>query len=447
MRKSTWIILGIVVILALIYVITKPQKISVGVKKLELPVFDQAKIDRIEIGAQNNSITLVKHDNHWFLELVGDTKTRLLKADQAAVESMLQATRTLNPTFFVSELESKQAELGLDPHTASNIKLYAQGAPIWSLVLGKSNSRAGRYAKLLDDKHIYVVRGAYEKIFKPREEDWRQRHLVNFAESELAALNFERPGKTQLSLKFSDDSKLWTLDKESFRADQNALVNLVRSSLNLRAQAFVDNLSLSKLPKPSASISFKSKDGTEQQLQIYSHAGSNYLIKSSLDDQIYEVNKNNIDSLFKPLLELHALNIMNIENKNIHKIIMLAKNRVVLEKSPDTNTWKISEPAQLPKDFEFDPEAAKIILSLLSDLKADRLANLSKDKPSDSQWQKTALIELIGPENTKTSFYATKAKNNAENYVVQGNIDSEIYIVPRVKLERLLSGLDAFKKL
>ena len=449
MKKSTWIIIGLVAVLGLTYFFTKPQKVSVGVKKLELPAFDQAKIDRIEISTKDKPVILTKQEQQWFLELMNNDKTLLVKADNAAVESMLEATRALSPAYYISELEQKHNELGLNPEAASIIKLHAQGPVVWSLVIGKSDPKAGRYAKMPDDKNIYAVRGSYNQIFK-RAEDWRERHVLRLPESELVSVNFERLGKTQLALKKAEDDKLWLIDtsktpvSETFRVEERALSSLVRGFLSLRAQAFVDNASLSKLPEPLASIYFKTKDKPEQSIQIYPHAGDNYWVKSSLEDQIYEINKSSVDRLFRPIQELRALNIMNLDTKNINKIIMPGKARVVLEKSQ--NAWKISEPTTLPKDFEFDPEAADNIINLIADLKADRLAILNKDKASDLQRQKAALIELIGPENTKTSFYITKSKNNPELYLVQGNIDSEIYIVPRSKILRLLRGLDAFKK-
>jgi len=448
MKKSTWIIIAITAVLALSYFLTKPKKVSVGVKKLELPVFDQAQVDRIEIQQQNNPLTLIKQDKQWFIEKTSN-KPQEIRADQAAVSSMLEAIRTLSPAYYVSELEQKQAELGLSNDAATVIKLHAQNKIVWSLAVGKSDPQAGRYAKLPDDKHVFAVRGSYWQILKPRAEDWRERRLLSLLEPEVTSINFERAKKTTLALKKSDDTNLWLIDKniitlpENFRADKNALSNLVRAALNIRAQAFVDEQT-KHMPDALAKLSVKTKDAKEQHVQIYPGPGDRYLVKTSLGEQLYEINKSQVEPLFRPLSELRALNIMDLDAKSVNKIIIPGAARVVLEKSE--NTWKLSEPTKLPKDFEFDPQSVDSLIQLVAELKADRLANLSKDKAHDAHWQKEALIEFIGPENKKTRVFASKSKNSPENYLVQGNVDSEIYIVPRAQLLRLMRGLDAFKK-
>lgn len=444
MKKSTWIIIGIVAVLGLTYFCTKPQKVSVGVKKLELPVFDQALIDRIEIQEKNNPLIFIKHDKRWFLESGGEK----ILADQTAVASMLEAIKTLSPAYYVSELEEKQAELGLDNNAASIIKLHAQGKPVFSLALGKSDPKAGRYAKIPDDKHIYAVRGLYWQIFKPKLEDWRERRLVSLSEPDLVSINFERLGKTTLAIKKSGDGNSWLIDKniislpENFRTDPSSLSNLVRAAMNLRAQAFVDNRP--KLANTIATLIFTTRDKQEHSLQIYPGPGDNYWVKTGNNEQIYEINKSSVEHLFKPVSELRALNIMKLDAQAVNKIIMPRKTPIVLEKID--NIWKISEPTKLPKDFEFDPATVDSVINLVVELKAERIANTNKDQASEKDWKKVALIELIGPENKKTALYASKSKTNPEIYVVQGNIDSEIYVVPHSQLQRLLRGLDAFKK-
>jgi ABC-type microcin C transport system permease subunit YejE len=101
--------------------------------------------------------------------------------------------------------------------------------------------------------------------------------------------------------------------------------------------------------------------------------------------------------------------------------------------------------AKLPEKFEFDPNAVDDVLTLLSGLNAERIAG-SKDTPVTADWQKTWLVELTSDKDEKIHVFATKTKANKEEFLVRGNIDSNVYIVKALRLSSLNAGVNAFKK-
>lgn len=448
MKKSTWIILGLVAVLGVVYVATKPSKISVGVKRLELPAFDQSKVDRIEIKGKDPA-TLVKEQGEWFLEIGAPENIRRVKADQAIVARMLETALELKHSHYVTSLEEKLSDLGLAHENVTTINILSGDKPLWSLLLGKNDEEGGRYAKLADKPEVYVVHGAFWQLTKSKADEWRDRTLWRVPEAEVMSFEVTRDKKPYLLLKRAEDGKDWSLDKsisslpESFRAEKAALANLVRLSLNLNASGFVDEKK--DLGDPFATLSATKKDGTKQELLVFSTPGPNYWVKNTSGEQVFELPKSNFDRIIKPISELRDLSLMNIDKNQITKLSLATKKgRVVLEKSE--NQWQIKEPKQLPKDFEFDASMPDYILTMVAELHGERLANPSKDKPAHDAWKSSPLLELQDKDNKKINLYGTKSKTNPKEYLVQGNIDQEIYIVKADNLELLSRELDAFKK-
>jgi hypothetical protein len=438
MRRSTLIVVGLMIMLGLVYFFTKPDKVSVGIKKLELPAFDQSKIDRIEISGKE-PIILIKENNLWFVKLA-----RLVKADQEIVQNMLHAIGALSPSHYVTELEEKHGELGFSNDDAHTIKLFAQGPEVWSLVIGKNDAQSGRYAKLPNDKQIFAVRGQFWQILKPQPADWRDHRIWELPEDQVSSIDFMRDNKSVVAIKKQEDNKTWELDltqttlPKAFRSEPLAVQSLARGALSLRATNFIDEPT--SLGIALNRIQISTKDNQEKNLEIYAGDEKNYLVKTSDSDQIFEISKTNIDRLYRPLSDLRDLSVTKFAPESITKI-SLENPKIIIEKSDDS--WKLITPTKVPKDYEFDPETVSSFITVLSNLKAERIAT-NKDHAAQGHWLKVPAVELSSA-GSKITLYLSKITKNPEEYILKGNIDDELYIVKRSKIQPLLRGLDAFK--
>lgn len=447
MKKSTWIILAIVVVLGVVYYLTKKDHISVGVKRLELPSFDRAKVDTIEVTGHGN-VLLKKTGDKWQLQIGEGAGSRLVDANQSYVEEMLDAAAKVGHSHYVSENAEKHEELGLGKEKATTVILKANDTPVWSLMLGKNNPDSTRYARRPDDNNVYAVRGSFFALTRNNVNDWREKDFWHLEEPQVVSFGVQNQNKGTFNLT-KDEEGHWKIAKAepplspSFRPNPNALASLVRSNLNLRASGFVDDKK--DLPAPLVVVTANTKDGKEQIIEIFPGNEHHYWARKKGADQIFEIAKSNFDRINKPLSELRDYSVMNIDKKAIVKLKLASKKgAVVVEKT--NNEWHLVEPKKLPAQFEFDPKRSDEIISLVAELEGNRLADLSKDKPFDQDFQKSWLLELTDDQGKLVHLYATRSKQNAEEHLVKGNVDQEIYVVKNPRLSHLAKGLEAFKK-
>lgn len=442
MRKGTWIVFGLVVVLGLLYFFTRENQVSVGVKQIKLPSFDHEKVDRIEVlGA--HPVELFKSDTGWKLKL--KDSAREVRADDENVKALLDAASSLRSSHYVTNLKEKYTELGLNDESAVTVKLSTNANTVFAIVLGKNATGAGRYARLPDEDDVFVVRGSFWQLTRNGSVDFRDREIWPVNEGELERLTVVKADGTQLLL--AKDDQGWNFDKEQkglpsgFRVDKSALETLVRTSASLRASGFVDDAKT--LSTPKLTLKAAGTKGTHV-LELFVDDKDKYFARRVGDEQIYEIAKNNFERLNQDVNAMRDLSVLDFDKSAIKSITLKhGKENVVVEKID--NQWKIVQPAKLPEKFEFDPNAVDDVLTLLSGLNAERIAG-SKDTPVTADWQKTWLVELTSDKDEKIHVFATKTKANKEEFLVRGNIDSNVYIVKALRLSSLNAGVNAFKK-
>src|SRR5580698_4878399 len=100
MKKSSILIGLLIVILLAVYWYTKDRHVSVGIKKLTLPSYDIDKVDRIEIQSKDR-VRLFKEGEGWLLDIGTNEKSRLVKADEGNVKSLLDAALLIKASHYV----------------------------------------------------------------------------------------------------------------------------------------------------------------------------------------------------------------------------------------------------------------------------------------------------------------------------------------------------------
>jgi hypothetical protein len=358
---------------------------------------------------------------------------------------LLEAASQLNKGYFVSEQAQMKKEFGLLADEATEILIKSKDKTLWALILGKKDSESGRYAKLPDSDQIFTVRGTFGAMLRSVK-DWRDRDIWHLAEPDAVFFTVENP-KQKFALSKDEKTQEWNIAESTpkvsptFRVDKNALASFVRSHLNLRANNFVDNGELKTL---LFTIKAKSKDGKESELLVYDGDKDHYWVKKSGNGQIYEIVKANFDRFNLPIEKLRDLKILSFDKDSITKLSLHSgKTPVIIEKKE--GQWSVSQPKQLPPKFEFDPATVTAFLEQLTELRGARVKDALKDKPENPKWQQSSLVELSN-EGKTVHLYASKISKNKNDYLLKGNIDEEVYVVPSLKLGKIFQGIEAFRK-
>ncbi len=107
MKRTTWILVGTVVVLAIIafFVLRQPGEVSTTEGSGTMLVsYDSAAIDKIEVDASGNSVVLEKQGNGWML-----TSPLRYRADQSIVTAAVGKGKNIEVKNVVSSNPGKAA--------------------------------------------------------------------------------------------------------------------------------------------------------------------------------------------------------------------------------------------------------------------------------------------------------------------------------------------------
>jgi hypothetical protein len=446
MKKSTWILFGLVLVLGLIYAVTKQEKVSVGIKRLKLPSINSQVADKIEITGKY-AVTLLKKNNVWFLEIGGkDAAKKTVRASKESIETFFDAAKRVRHSYFVTQLAQKHKDLGLSTEQKDSIKIIHGDKILWGIELGTNAKGAGRYAKLLNDDSVYVLKGSFWQLTKSGSSDWRAKDLITIQESTVESFVSLQGSKVAVSAKRDDSEDKWLLAKEqsksNFRLNSDKLSRLVKAALSISASGFVDDLAQikkhqKKLKIPDLSIILTSKDKTTQKIELFKISDDKKWAKKSGVDQIFEVSNYTFKRLNKSASDLRDLTVMKFDPNRIKKLIVNeGKKKIILQK--EESGWEIIQPKKLPMEFDFDPKAVTEKLRSLNGLKAKKIV-------ARVPGLKT-MIELVDENGEIASLLVKKNNVNRDEIFVRGNLDNLTYIASSATIEPFLGGVKIFER-
>lgn len=441
MKKSSIIIGFLVILLSAIYWFSRDNQVSVGIKKLTLPSYNIDKVDKIEIETKY-SVRLFKEGQAWLLDIGTKEKPKLVKADQNNVKSLLDAILLIKPSHYVTSIKEKYKDLGLENDDKTNVLVYIDNKPVWSLILGNNDNSSGKYAKLVDGEDVFVVRGSFWSLTRNELNDWRDKELFSIREGQVSTLNVASLNNNYLLKK---DAEEWVIDRnetklpKDFRENKSELASLVRSIVDIKAIGFIDDHK--DLSSPIFTVTVNGSELSET-VSLFKHENEDYLAKKTGNDQIYIISKFIVDRLSKPIDELRDLSLFKFDKATINKIT-IKSDGIVLTKKDDT--WSLFAPKKLPADFVFDPSSADDVLNTLANLHALKLAS-SKDIAINNSWTKQWLAELSNDKGESLHVFAAKNKTVKDEYLIKGNIDDNIYVIKSSKITFLTQGLKTFRK-
>lgn len=439
MKKSTILVFFLAIVLAAIYFLTRDKNVSVGIKKIELPAFDKELIDKIVI--QDHAVTIItKKNNNWVVQLDNENSP-MFKADGAVINNLINAVREIKNSHYVTSLKEKLADFELD-ESKKTVRLLADGSAVWELDIGRNASSDSKFVKKVDSNEVYAVSGSFWQILRSSN-DLRDRRIFSLTENEVTEFKVTKLKSPVVSI--VKESGEWQVDKsnskldKSFRVDSRSLTSMVNTGVKLRATGFIDI-------EPTLTDPILTVEAVAAKTEIvdFFMLKDKYLAKRRDYDQIYEISKYSFSRLNEILSNIRDMSIIKLDKDKVKSIsVRSGKEIVTLAKEDDK--WALVKPQNLPKDFEFDGSGVTDILSMLSNLKADRLANKS-DRPREHNWQKSWTIELIDIEDQKIFIRTSQNLANKKEYLIKGNIDKEIYVISESKVKPFSKGLMQFQK-
>lgn len=279
MKRTTWILVGTVIALAIIafFVLRQPGEVSTTEGSGTMLVsYDSATVDRLEVNASGTSVVLEKQGNGWML-----TSPLRYRADQSVVTAAVGKGKNIEVKNVVSSNPEKQRVFQVDS-SGTLVQMYAGGNLVAAFRVGKpSASYTETYVRREGSDDVYLADGMFSYTFVQQSKDWRDKSIYR-NEPDLVKSVTYKYGDTTFTLAMNDS--LWRLNGDS--VSQPTVRSVLGSLANLQADGFVD----SALSAPPTQVALIDVDGT--QIRFCQNKGtSNYLVQTSQSPQWYEVQE------------------------------------------------------------------------------------------------------------------------------------------------------------
>jgi hypothetical protein len=461
MKKGTLIALGAFAVLLVLVLATREPRVSVGIRKLELPKLDKARVTALELtGAR--SATLRKEGEDW---LVVDPSKPDMKyvADETLVTGVIEALGEVKNPDFVTDRSERLTEYELDDAKGLKLKVIHGDGPAVELVLGKAARNGGVYLRKAGSNDVFAHRGRLGWTVRKEVKDWRKRQLVALKVEELSQLVLRSKEGESLTLKAGASPGEWSLAEGTqtpagFRFSSQTAQQLAQQFASLYAQDFLEGEaaadSATGLAEAHDSLEAQLKDGKKVVVHLgrqpdEKEGSATVAARVEGDAQVYQLPRYVASQLRKRLADFRDLSFFRFDPQKVTKLKVQAGDKTVVVVK-EGEGWKIAEPRKLPDGFEFESSQVEMQLAWLRGLRGTRLVEGQVTDGQAGLASPAALVEVtVEGEPVQTlrlGKEAPGAANGGKELYARSTLDTLTYAVAEGVRTQLAQGIELFKR-
>ena len=228
MNKKNYIWLGILVILVIVFFLSRQREFVE--RRMDLFNFNSDDITRVEFIQPVDTLIIVRTEGGWMIEhprVVPVRETQLTRFFTEYLE--LTASRTP-----ISESVDRQERFQVDEASGIQIAVFGRNNRLLSRkFLGRGQNPNVAYIRAANDNKIYQISNVFSAV-NPSMHAWRENRIVTFAENEINSIAIARGGTTYTltqefgmwNVVFADEEHNITLGNADFRRFMNTLTGL-----------------------------------------------------------------------------------------------------------------------------------------------------------------------------------------------------------------------------
>ena len=309
--KQLLVLVGVLVVLGLLVLILEnPFGKSEEQKKVDeagllFPFFKKENVAKIEIISAFGltTTTLVKQNDEWLVESMDN-----YPADQTAVGELLDKVAEMKTIQLASSNPEKQAVFQVDSSGVEAKLIDAGGNLLAHLFAGKTTPEIfNSYIRAADSNDVYIVKGYLKATFDKGYRSWRDRTIFAFLTEDVTHLTIQSE-EEELALQ-TDAAGVWQMLKPLVSAADGTEVETITELMSsLETDDFAEPKDLSEygLDAPKMSITATLKDGSARTLLIGMEESGSYYVKREDKEQLFELNKAQVDKLIRKSAELKS---------------------------------------------------------------------------------------------------------------------------------------------
>lgn len=327
--KKEYIILIIIIVGLVLYLTTRSA--NHGPDELVQPAaVDKVQIDRLVLDVRENApLELVRKDEKWLVEPQG------YPADDIKVKNMVNAVADLKLTALVSESKNYE-RYDLTPESKITVTAYAGGNEVRKVDIGKAAPTFQHtFVLLAGNPNVYHARGQIGRTFDYTVDTIRDKSVFDLDRTLVSSITVQK-GDATLSMNRKEKPKEPAADGQDAKpadtpppapeyewqgadgqvVDMGAVEQLMGAIARMDCDGYLADDAKQTLADPMFTISFKD-DQREYTLSVYAantDTAETYPAAASTNAYAFELKKNRVDRIEKPLNKLLGIETSEKEN-------------------------------------------------------------------------------------------------------------------------------------
>lgn len=445
MRGGRGLIVLLVVAIPLLWFAYRESKkgpVNPGEKHDKVFTVEAAKIDQIEIKAESGEKTTLKRSGTaWTIA----EPAAAAQPDEATVSGITSGLASLEVQRVIDENASDLAEFGL---ASPKVEVaFTAGGKQQRLQLGqKTPSGTDIYARLADQKRVFLVSSYLETTFNKTTFDLEDKTVLKLDRAKVDALSIDAAGH---SLRFAKANGEWMLTAPvAGRAEFSAVDGLLSRLAGLQMKSIVaappaGGQTNYGLGAPVATVRIGS--GSSQATLVIGAAAADasvyardlarpavFTIESSLLD---DLKKDPSDYRQKDLFDARAFNTTKLDLTRNGQTTSFAKSKTKDKDGKEIDTWRQTAPAA--KDVD-----GNTVEALISAATAARATSFAPPAAKIDASKPDLVIALSFDDNKQER--VTFVRNGETVYALRGGAAGAA-IVDAGVLDSIVTALDGIK--
>jgi len=274
-------------------------KSTFDLREKSVLAFERDKVDRVEVEAPGQSLTVVKAGSEWRLE-----KPVQAPADYGTVESLVGRIQTAQMKAIAAQQAADLKQFGLDKPEATIT--FSAGSARASLAIGGKDADGNHYARDASRPLVFTVEaGLLEELKKPAG-DLRNKDVFAFRPFNATGIETTR-GPEVLAFEKArgpgkDEAEKWRQVKPSVKdVDQAKVDDFLARLSNLRVQAFEDGRAKTGFDAPVLVVAAKSDEGKKKERVVFGRSGSDVFASIEGQPGAAKIDATEFDQALKAL--------------------------------------------------------------------------------------------------------------------------------------------------
>lgn len=303
MNKKQTIYIGILVVLIILFLITKMGN-NVE-KRINFFQADSTKIVTIEISNIKDTLRLSKKNDEWMLVYTFEYPTNEYQINNI-FSKVLNITTSNLP---ISESESSYDTYKVNNSQGTWIRFFDENNNVLDeAIIGKSSSSSSTPARRPDDNKIYKLENNINYIITANSDNWREKTILEIEEYNISKISI----LSELNAyELTPSDSLWNYvdDKSTLGVDFNnkTLLDILSTLSKLTVNGFIDNKFedyKEKLISPDLEIGIELFDGSTHYIRVAIDNNSKYILQFDNNEIfLYSVYKDWVDKFTKEAMD------------------------------------------------------------------------------------------------------------------------------------------------